>query len=279
MKKREIIKTVRGEKAIDGAGVHLIRVLGKRDAEDFDPFLLLDSFDSYNAQDYTAGFPMHPHRGIETITYLISGSIEHEDSLGNKDVIREGESQWMSAGNGILHQEMPKASKRMLGLQIWLNLPKAEKMTEPSYLSITKEMIPLVKVDGGVVRIISGKFEDKEGVKPDHIQASIYDVHLEKGKTIEIPTAFDENAFIFLIEGDGKINDSYIDEKTAVIFGAGDYISVSAKENSELRFMFLSGKPLKEPIAWGGPIVMNTKEELSLAFKELEEGKFIKSSR
>jgi redox-sensitive bicupin YhaK (pirin superfamily) len=276
MTKREIRKTIRGQRAVDGAGVKLVRVLGHADVRDFDPFLMLDSFDSTNPDDYTLGFPTHPHRGIETITYLISGRIEHEDSLGNKDVIIEGESQWMTAGSGILHQEMPKASERMLGFQLWLNLSRADKMTDPKYLSITKEMIPVVEKDGATIKILSGSFDGVPGVKPWHIPASIYDVGLPAGGKIDIATKSGETVFVFLIEGDGAIGGEDIEEKTAVLFDEGDFISVSAKEDAPLRFIFFSGQPLKEPIAWGGPIVMNTDEELNHAFLELRQGTFIK---
>ncbi len=276
MDKREIIKTVRGQRTTDGAGVRLVRVLGNKTAEDFDPFLMLDSFDSTDPVDYTAGFPMHPHRGIETITYLISGKIEHEDSLGNKGTIRSGESQWMTAGSGILHQEMPKAWERMLGFQLWLNLPRKEKMTEPAYLSITQEKIPYMKKDKAVIRILSGRFGESVGTIPNHIPATIYDVELSDGGSIEIPTLRDDTAFVFLIEGDAVISKDTIPAKTAVLFGSGGYISVSALPNSELRFIFFSGKALHEPIAWGGPIVMNTGEELEEAFDELRKGTFIK---
>ena len=155
MKQREIVKTVRGQRAVDGAGVSLVRVIGNRDVYDFDPFLMLDSFDSTDPNDYTAGFPWHPHRGIETVTYLISGKIEHMDSLGNSGTIHSGESQWMTAGSGILHQEMPKASERMLGFQLWLNLPKKDKMTEPAYLGITQEMIPVAAPEPATMSLLA----------------------------------------------------------------------------------------------------------------------------
>lgn len=275
MKKREIVKTVRGQRTTDGAGVRLVRVLGNRDVEDFDPFLMLDSFDSTDPADYTAGFPMHPHRGIETITYLISGKIDHEDSLGNKGTINAGESQWMTAGSGILHQEMPKTSDRMLGFQLWLNLPRGEKMTDPAYLSITREMIPVIKKDKAAIHVLSGRFEETAGVTPGHIPATIYDVELFDGE-IEIPTKPDEKVFIFLMVGDAVIDGQLILSKTAVLFGEGDSITVSTKPKFNLRFMFFSGMPLSEPIAWGGPIVMNTRDELERAFEELQRGTFIK---
>jgi len=276
MKEREIIKLVRGQRATDGAGVRLVRVLGNRDVEAFDPFLMLDSFDSTDPSDYTAGFPTHPHRGIETITYLISGKIEHEDSLGNKGAILSGESQWMTAGSGILHQEMPQEADRMLGFQLWLNLPREEKMTVPAYLSITQDLIGTVKEGAADIRVLSGRFNDAVGVTPNHIPASIYDVSLAKGGSVQIPTKADETVFIFLIEGDGEINETLIPSKTAVLYGPGDYISVSAHPEAGLRFIFFSAKALHEPIAWGGPIVMNTRDELEHAFDELRKGTFIK---
>lgn len=278
MKHREIMKTVRGQRAVDGAGVSLVRVLGNRDVYDFDPFLMLDSFDSTNPADYTAGFPWHPHRGIETITYLISGKIEHMDSLGNKGVIESGESQWMTAGSGILHQEMPIASERMLGLQLWLNLPQKEKMAQPAYLGITQDMIPIIEADRATVRVLSGGYGGVNGVLPRHIPAGILDVSLPKGERITLPTKPEETVFAFLILGDAVINAHLISEKTAVLFGAGDSVVIEATPDRDLRFLLFSGKALHEPIAWGGPIVMNTREELDLAFEELRNGTFIKNN-
>ncbi|MFR3729400.1 pirin family protein [Lacrimispora sp.] len=276
MSERKIAKQIRGQRAVDGAGVRLVRVLGSNDVKDFDPFLMMDSFDSTDPADYVAGFPMHPHRGIETVTYLISGQIDHEDSLGNKGTISSGECQWMTAGSGILHEEMPKASKKMLGFQLWLNLPREEKMTEPEYLAITNDMIPRIKSGNGSVGVLSGSFKDAKGVTPKHIPASIYDVELPAGEEITIPTKSDETVYIFLIEGEGMTDNQNIPEKTAVLFGQGDSVTVTASPKRDLRFIFFSGKPLHEPIAWGGPIAMNTQQELSLAFDELRRGTFIK---
>ncbi|MDR2199601.1 MAG: pirin family protein [Deltaproteobacteria bacterium] len=274
---KEVKKSVRGSKTIDGAGVHLVRVLGVSTVKDFDPFLMLDSFDSENPEDYMRGFPFHPHRGIETITYLIHGEMEHMDSLGNKGVIGNGESQWMTAGSGIMHQEMPVSSPRMLGVQIWLNLPRDDKMTHPHYFDINKDMIPVVKTDFGEVRPISGKYENAEGVKPKFIQATLLDVLVEKGKSVTIPTIPGENVFVFLIEGDAVINGDAYDEKTAVLFkDEGDAIEVLATKKKPVRFIFFEGKPLREPVAWGGPIVMNTEEELRDTFLELQSNTFIK---
>lgn len=276
MATRAIQRTVQGHPAVDGAGVHLTRVLGIRTVEDYDPFLMLDSFDSTNPEDYIKGFPWHPHRGIETITYLVEGLIEHQDSLGNKGSIRSGQSQWMTAGSGILHTEKPKTSPRLFGLQIWLNLPKKEKMADPAYLDITADMIKVVRDGNAVVRVLSGEYKGTRGVKPRHIQATLFDVTIPGGEEIAIATKRDENVFVFLLEGDALIDSRRIPTKTAVLFGPGDDIKVGATDDSETRFMFFSGKPLHEPVAWGGPIVMNTEEELELAFTELDNGAFIK---
>ena len=277
MKKREITKIVRGNATTDGAGVKLTRVLSHSETKDFDPFLMLDFFDSTDPSDYTKGFPMHPHRGIETITYLIEGCIEHEDSLGNKGTILAGESQWMTAGSGILHQEMPKASERMLGIQLWLNLPRDQKMASPAYLGITGEMIAQTKKGDAVIRVLSGQFEHETGVLPRHIPASIYDIELTAGGEVGIYTKPEETVFVFVL-GDAVINGQPISAHNAVLFGEGDEIYVCASADAGLRFFFFSGKPLHEPIAWGGPIVMNTQEELAFAFDELRRGTFIKHS-
>ena len=276
MKKCRIIKEIRGQRAVDGAGVRLVRVLGSNDVKAFGPFLMLDSFDSLEASDYVAGFPMHPHRGIETITYLISGEIEHQDSLGNEGTIRSGEAQWMTAGSGILHQEMPQKSERMLGFQLWLNLPSEKKMTAPSYLSIIKDEIALKCVDGAEIRVLSGSFEEVSGITSRYLPATIYDILVFKGSEINIPVKSEETAFIFLIEGDAWVEEKRVLSKTAVLFDKGESTTVMAPPDSDSRFIFFSGKPLQEPISWGGPIVMNTQEELNCAFDELREGTFIK---
>ncbi len=276
MSKCKIIKEIRGQKAIDGAGVHLVRVLGLNDTKAFDPFLMLDSFDSVDPSDYVKGFPMHPHRGIETITYLIEGEIEHEDSLGNKGVISSGETQWMTSGSGILHQEMPLKADRMLGFQLWLNMPGREKMAEPAYLSITKDMIGTKTVGKNTIKVLSGRYKEVTGVIPKHIPATIYDIQLTKGEEIELTVDKEETAFVFLIDGDAYVEDKRVFSKTAVLFDKGDSISLLAPKDSDARIIFFSAKPLQETIAWGGPIVMNTQEELNLAFAELNKGTFIK---
>lgn len=275
---RSVKRIVQGFRTVDGAGVRLVRVLGHDDVYDFDPFLMLDSFDSTNPSDYLAGFPTHPHRGIETITYLISGRIEHEDSLGNAGVIRDGESQWMTAGGGILHQEMPKASERMLGFQLWLNMPKAEKMAPPAYLDIREDMMPVIDEGGATVRVISGAYRGKSGVTPRYIKATLYDVKLSAGGEIRLDAPGDQTAFIFTIEGDALASGAFVREKSAVLFGEGDHFIVRAPGDSASRFIFFMGPPLREPIAWGGPIVMNTREELDAAFRQLRDGTFLQQS-
>lgn len=274
--RRDVIRTVRGQTAVDGAGVRLTRVLAGRDVYDFDPFLMLDSFDSSDPSDYAAGFPTHPHRGIETITYLVAGKIEHEDSLGNGGAILPGESQWMTAGSGILHQEMPKPSERMLGFQLWLNLPRGEKMAAPAYLAITNGMIPVVREGGAEVRVIAGEYGGRAGVRPRHIQATILDVSLSPGARLTLATKPDETVFCFSILGGARVCKSVIAEKTAALFGPGDSVDLEATAREGARLIVFSAKPLREPIAWGGPIVMNTDAELQLAFDELRRGVFIK---
>ena len=276
MKIREVTRVVQGKPAVDGAGVRLNRVLGGSTIEDFDPFLMLDSFDSRNPDDYIRGFPTHPHRGIETITYLVEGEIAHEDSLGNKGLITSGACQWMTAGSGILHQEMPQEAERLLGLQLWLNLPAAEKMTNPKYFDIEPQDIGLVEENGGFVKVISGEYKGIKGVTPHHIQATMLDVKLDEGQSIEIPVKVDETVFVFLIEGAGMMSGEIFEEKTALLLGEGELVEVFALPGEVVRFILASASPLHEPVAWGGPIVMNTREELQHAFDELRAGTFIK---
>ena len=275
MTEKMVVRVVKGQRTVDGAGVNLVRVLGRNTIEDFDPFLMLDSFDSRNPADYVKGFPLHPHRGIETVTYLVKGEIIHQDSLGNKGVITDGGTQWMTAGSGIMHEEMPQASQHMLGLQLWLNLPQKEKMTEPKYFDIRKEDTLEIHREDYMLRIISGSWEGEEGVKPHHIQATVMEFLLKEGKELLIPAKPEENSFIFLLEGDAIIAGDRYDEKSAILFGGGDTIKVSAAKNP-LRFMFLQGPKLRESVAWGGPIVMNTQQELQQAFADLRTGDFIK---
>jgi redox-sensitive bicupin YhaK (pirin superfamily) len=277
---RKINKYFIGRPAVDGAGVNLYRTFGNSDIPEFDPFLMMDFFDSSNPEDYTKGFPWHPHRGIETITYLIEGEIEHEDSLGNKGVIRAGDCQWMSAGSGILHQEMPQASQQMLGVQIWLNLSKDEKMSEPKYRDITKGMIPIYEGKDYKVHIIAGELEGLKGeLENTTTQPSFFDVELNKDSEFiyKIDPSF--NAYAFLVRGEAVFDEESeksISYPNGVLYKQGDSIKVKTGEKPA-RFLLLTGKKLNEPVAWGGPIVMNTKEELDIAFRDIKEGIFIKN--
>lgn len=276
MEIRKIKRISQGHDAIDGAGVYLRRVLGYKTAEDFDPFLMLDSFDSLDPKDYINGFPFHPHRGIETVTYLISGSMEHQDSLGNKGMIKPGGSQWMNSGSGIMHAEMPQASDYMLGFQLWINLPKEEKMSNPTYheLNIGEE-IKMVQDDLAKINVISGEYKGTKGFSPKYVQATILDIELEAKSTFTYTFNKEENAFVFLIKNDLVIDQQTVHEKDAVLLQDGDTIEVKSLDKPA-RFALLHALPLKESIAWNGPIVMNTEEEIKQAMKDLNEGTFIK---
>lgn len=283
---RKIHRIVTGKHTVDGAGVHLVRVLGYRDTQDFDPFLMLDAFDSTNPEDYILGFPWHPHRGIETVTYLIQGDIEHGDSLGNSGSILDGDCQWMTAGSGIIHQEMPKASPRMYGAQLWLNLPAKDKMAPPAYGDIQHENVPVFNGDGHTVRVVAGSYNGLSGAfQGRYVPATYLDVELEPGQEWSFANDPDQTLFIYIFSGqaifDPQKNASdpaqLTQEKQAVLFSAGDTFWAQAGP-AGIRFILLAGQPLHEPIAWGGPIVMNTQAELDLAFKELEKGTFIKKS-
>lgn len=278
---RLIRRIVTGSNQIDGAGVHLVRVVGRGDVEDFDPFLLLDAFDSRAPKDYIRGFPWHPHRGIETVTYLIAGDIEHGDSLGNGGHIRNGGCQWMTAGGGILHQEMPQASPRMLGLQLWINLPCKDKFAPPQYRDLSGDRIPRVREPGATVGVISGRYGKTAGpTQGDYVKTMLLDVALEPGAEFRLPTDPAATLFIYVVEGAGHFGDSdkEIASRHAVLFGAGDELAVRAGDQGA-RFLLFAGHPLREPIAWGGPIVMNTREELEQAFEEIENGMFIRTSQ
>ncbi|AHF06513.1 pirin family protein [Desulfitobacterium metallireducens] len=276
---RTINKIITGERATDGAGVKLVRVIGYDDTQDFDPFLMMDAFDSVNPNDYTKGFPWHPHRGIETVTYLIKGDIEHGDNLGNKGSILDGDCQWMTAGSGIIHQEMPKRSEWLFGVQLWLNLPAKDKMVSPQYRGIQKHDIPIVDEEDSKVHIIAGNYKGIPGaLEGDYVKPLYFDVEVKKDREWTFETEEDSTLFIYILQGEGFFdpqNEAFISEKHAVLFNKGKDFRVKAS-NQGIRFLLLSGKPLKEPIAWGGPIVMNTREELDLAFKELNENKFVK---
>jgi redox-sensitive bicupin YhaK (pirin superfamily) len=290
MSGRKCKSIVRGQHTVDGAGVHLRRVLGLRTVEDFDPFLMLDGFDSSDPEDYIKGFPWHPHRGIETVTYLLQGEIEHGDSLGNKGFIRDLQCQWMTAGSGIIHQEMPKPSKRMLGSQLWVNLPKKDKMTQPAYRDIKQQDVSVVQEKNATIRVLSGNYHGHHGaVKGEYLKVQYLDVALEPNSVWRYnETPNDQTLFLYLIDGTLAADDALVnfEEKAcAILFSASsaknsDFDEVLVKAGTEgARFFLLAAKPLKEPVAWGGPIVMNTEEELDEAFRELDNKTFIKHKK
>jgi redox-sensitive bicupin YhaK (pirin superfamily) len=272
---------------MDGAGVKLTRVLGKPTIEAFDPFLMLDGFDSANPDDYIKGFPWHPHRGIETVTYLVSGEMEHGDSLGNSGVISDLGCQWMTAGSGIIHQEMPMASPRMLGCQLWINLPAKDKMTQPSYGDIVAENVPVVKEEGAEVRVVADSYKGTKGAfDGKYVKVKYLDVKLEPNKEWSYnEAANDETLFIYLLDGAiaPDISKEEFEAKGCAILFESEDINSSNEDfirvksgASGARFVLLAAKPLQEPVVWGGPIVMNTREELHLAFEELNNNNFIK---
>jgi quercetin 2,3-dioxygenase len=278
---------------LEGAGVKLSRAIGFGDPSECDPFLLLDDFRSDAPDDYLAGFPWHPHRGIETITYVLKGDVEHQDSLGNKGVISSGDMQWMTAGSGIVHQEMPQGSAEgsMHGFQLWANLPAAHKMSEPKYQDVKAEDVPLIeREDGSVVRVLCGIVEGVEGPVRDIVAEPEYlDVTLPPHAAFVHPTPLGHTVLAYVIEGAGRFGaleddlatdgtspePPMLGDRTLVRYTDGDEVGVSAGD-AGVRFLLISGKPLGEAIAWRGPIVMNTQDELREAYRELREGTFIK---
>lgn len=290
---RHIAHSINSQPTLEGAGVHLKRVFGFGNTDLFDPFLLLDDFRSNNPAHYQKGFPWHPHRGIETITYMIDGQVEHGDSLGNSGVIFSGDVQWMTAGSGIVHQEMPRGDEngRMGGFQLWANLPASEKMTPPRYRDVTQEQIPETVLDNGTtIRIVCGKAYGKQGPVQDiFIDPSYLDVHVPAGQVFAHPTQRGHTVFAYIIDGQGVFGPDAIaspaqddggtadmlSNETLVLFADGDQVTVSTGKDV-LRFLLISGMPIREPVAWQGPIVMNTQEELRIAFEEYRTGNFIK---
>jgi redox-sensitive bicupin YhaK (pirin superfamily) len=296
---RKIKKILKSKPTIEGAGVHLKRVFGFSEVPLFDPFLLLDDFRSDNPDHYLKGFPWHPHRGIETITYVLKGDVEHGDSLGNKGIISSGDVQWMTAGSGIVHQEMPKGdgNGKMYGFQLWANLPSREKMMDPRYRDVANEQIPEVKLPNDTtVKIIAGEVSGVKGPVQDIVIDPVYiDVTVPANSEFRHPTKPGHTAFAYIIDGQGYccreknpftyevegINyfdiqrDPFVGNGTLVLFDDGDEIMVFTEEH-KVRFLLISGKPIGEPVAWYGPIVMNTQEELQIAFEEYSQGTFIK---
>ncbi|MSU00748.1 pirin family protein [Tissierella pigra] len=273
--KRKIKDRVTGFRTKDGAGVNLVRVLGHNTIETFDPILMLDSFDSTNPDEYTAGFPMHPHRGIETISLVVRGHMVHRDSLGHEDGISDGEVQWMTAGSGILHEEKLPASDKLLGVQLWLNMPKKDKMAAPEYHSIKKNDIKEIPIDGGILRLISGNYKEYEGFKGKYLPLDYYHIMLKANNKFTIETEENKSVLVFLLSGDAKVTDEIVREKTAVKLTEGDSLDIESL-NEDIQILFISSDKLDEPVSWGGPIVMNTKEEIQQAFDELRNGSFLK---
>ena len=293
MSLRPVKRLIRAKPTMEGAGVHLRRAFGFGETSDFDPFLLLDDFRNDVPRDYLAGFPWHPHRGIETITYVLAGSVEHGDSLGNKGAISAGDVQWMTAGSGIIHQEMPKGDEagRMHGFQLWGNLPSSQKMTAPRYQEVEAADIPVVTDDDGTgVRVICGSFWGKSGPVDGIAADPIYlDVSIPPGKNKSVPVETTRHAFAYVFAGTGKFGNASspsavrtdaiggeaapseeVDNRSLVLFDRGDEVTVQAGEEG-MRFLLVSGKPLAEPVAWRGPIVMNTQEQLEQAYRELRK--------
>lgn len=273
--KRTVKKQVTGFRTIDGAGVSLVRVLGHGTTKEFDPILMLDSFDSTNPDDYTAGFPIHPHRGIETISYLYRGKMVHKDTLGNEDAIGDGEVQWMNSGSGILHEEKVPAADRLLGVQLWLNLPAKDKMSKPSYNSIRRDEIEEVQIDGAKIRVLAGSYEGTQGFKGEHLPLDYYDIHLEKDSSITINTDSDASVMLFTLAGEIYVGDELIKEKTAVKLTEGDSIDIKSTDE-KAQVLYIKSIALNEEIAWAGPIVMNTNEEIQQAYNDLRNDTFLK---
>jgi redox-sensitive bicupin YhaK (pirin superfamily) len=296
---RPIKRVIKAKPTIEGAGVRLRRAFGFGQTSDFDPFLLLDDFRNDIPEDYLSGFPWHPHRGIETITYVLAGNVEHGDSLGNRGSLGAGDIQWMTAGRGIIHQEMPKGdqSGRMHGFQLWANLPASLKMTAPRYQEVHAEQIPEAVDDGTRARIVCGTFWGKKGPIDGIAADPIYiDVSVPRGKRKALPVETNRHAFAYVFAGSGKFCNAsgplavptegvgWLDtsppqaaeNRCLILFDRGDEVVVQAGDEG-IRFLFVSGKPLKEPVAWYGPIVMNTQEQLRQAYEELQEGTFLKT--
>lgn len=277
---RTIRMTLQRQPTMEGAGVHLNRLFGYHQVPMLDPFLMLDDFRSENPAHYLKGFPWHPHRGIETITYVLKGDVEHGDSLGNTGVISSGDVQWMTAGSGIIHQEMPKGDPNgiMHGFQLWVNLPASQKMRQPRYRGISAVQIPEIELEGGVkVKLIAGTIGSVRGPMDDIvITPEYFDCIVPAGQRFIHKTDPISTAFIYVIGGVGETDGEAIENGTLVLFEKGEQLTVSAA-GEPLRFLLLTGKPINEPVAWQGPIVMNTQTELETAFREYQEGTFIKN--
>ena len=282
---RSVAREFHGVDTVEGAGVKLRRMFGNSEVPLLDPFLLLDNFRSTDPADYVAGFPWHPHRGIETVTYMLDGRVEHGDSLGNEGAIEAGDVQWMSSGSGILHQEMPQRKEGLLeGFQLWVNLPAAQKMSTPTYRGLRAPEIPTVRgADGSTVKVVAGSFGSVEGpVKGLSVDPTYLDIDLPAGTTFRHPVARGYTAFAYPLAGTGRLDAASpagtLALRRAALLGDGDRVEVRAGEEG-LRFLLVAGRPLREPVAWYGPIVMNRPEELEQAVRELRRGDFIKERR
>ncbi len=277
MKNRQVTYQTKGQRAIDGAGVHLVRVLGNQTTDIYDPFLMLDAFDSTDPRDYQEGFPMHPHRGIETVSFISKGQMIHRDHLGTEAVVHDGEAQWLTAGSGAEHEEMP-GGERLLGTQLWLNLPAKDKMTAaPAYHGISRDEIQEFPLEGGKLRLVTGNYGEHEGWQGLYLPLDFYDIHLEPHAKVEIPVREGWSAFLFTLLGDVTVSGTAVGEKTAAKLGDGD--SVVLENGDKAAEILLYNAPrLDEPVAWYGPIVMNTNEELQQAFHDLNNGTFIKQT-
>ena len=283
---RPVAKTWESQPTLEGAGVHLRRAFGFHEVPQLDPFLLLDAFRSENPDDYRAGFPWHPHRGIETITYMLDGEVEHGDSMGNRGLIAPGDVQWMTAGSGIIHQEMPKGDRKgqMWGFQLWSNLPRSQKMMDPRYREVKQAGIPTVKTpEGASVRVVAGAIGGVKGPVGEIVSdPEFLDVSLPAGKTFTHAVKAGHTVFAYVAEGEGFFDPANprasTSADTLVLYGAGNTVTVTT-DRKPVRFLLVAGKPLGEPVAWRGPIVMNTQAELRTAFEEFERGTFVKHGR
>ena len=278
MKNIEVNKIIQPILASDGAGVKLKRSIGV-EPNYFDPFLMLDEFGSDNKDDYIGGFPAHPHRGIETVTYMLSGEFEHEDSTGSKGKMKSGDVQWMKTGSGIIHSEMPAMTDGVLhGFQLWINMPAKLKMSKPEYIYIDSDKMAVHKDTEKQIKVIAGKFENSEGpVRNHNIEPTYFDIELNEGKKFIFNLPITHNSFIYLINGEIKIgshNHKQIKDSTLILLTRGEKLKINAKSNA--KFLLISGKPINEEIARGGPFVMNTKAEILQAVQDYHSGKFVK---
>lgn len=273
---KKVIHQVTGTRTTDGAGVSLVRVLGNQTAEMYDPFLMLDAFDSADPSDYTAGFPMHPHRGIETVTFLSRGKIVHRDHLGTEAAIRDGEAQWLTAGSGAFHEEMPQPAERMLGVQLWLNLPAKDKMQAPPfYHGILREEIQEFPLEHGKLRLIAGNYGSASGIQGRYLPLDYYDIFLDPRGSVTLDLPEGRSAMVFTLEGDAMVSGTHVAAKTAAKLGEGDQVTVATLDEP-IEILFMSSVRLEEPVAWYGPIVMNTTDEMITAVDEINAGTFVK---